>query len=132
MASVTRIPKFGGELILPGDDAYDRSRAVWNGVVDRRPAAILRCASTEDVVAAVRFARESNLEIAVKCGGHSVLGLSVPNGGIMIDLSPMSDRRRRADPWRRNGLACPTVRALLRQRRRLHRRDRRWAHRARI
>ena len=93
MASVTRIPKFGGELILPGDDAYDRSRAVWNGVVDRRPAAILRCASTEDVVAAVRFARESNLEIAVKCGGHSVLGLSVPNGGIMIDLSPMSDVR---------------------------------------
>ena len=99
MASVTRIPKFGGELILPGDDAYDRSRAVWNGVVDRRPAAILRCASTEDVVAAVRFARESNLEIAVKCGGHSVLGLSVPNGGIMIDLSPMSDVR--VDPAER-------------------------------
>jgi len=87
---VTRVPEFGGELILPGGDAYDRNRAVWNGIVDRRPGAILRCASPEDVVAAVRFARESGLEIAVKCGGHSVLGLSVPNGGVMIDLSPMS------------------------------------------
>ena len=99
MAAITRIRDFGGELIRPGDAAYDQSRAVWNGVVDRRPAAILRCASIEDVVAAVRFARESGLEIAVKCGGHSVLGLSVPNGGVMIDLSPMSDVR--VDPVRR-------------------------------
>src|SRR5205823_8535166 len=88
MATVTTIPGFGGELILPTHDAYDRSRAVWNGIVDRRPAAILRCASPEDVVAAVRFARDSDLEIAVKCGGHSVLGLSVPQGGVMIDLTP--------------------------------------------
>ena len=93
MATVTNIPGFGGELIMPTDDAYDRKRAVWNGMVDRRPAAILRCLSTEDVVAAVRFARESQLEIAVRCGGHSVLGLSVPNGGVMIDLSPISEVR---------------------------------------
>ena len=99
MAAVTRIPDFGGELILPAHDAYDRRRAVWNGIVDRRPAAILRCASAEDVVAAVRFAREADLEIAVKCGGHSVLGLSVPNGGVMIDLSPLSAVR--VDPQRR-------------------------------
>ena len=99
MATVTRVPEFGGELILPGGDAYDRNRAVWNGIVDRRPAAILRCASPGDVVAAVRFARESGLEIAVKCGGHSVLGLSVPNGGVMIDLSPMSAVR--VDPVER-------------------------------
>src|SRR5205807_9448660 len=99
MAAVTRIPDFGGELILPAHDAYDRSRAVWNGIVDRRPAAILRCASPEDVVAAVRSARETDLEIAVKCGGHSVLGLSVPNGGMMIDLSPLSAVR--VDPERR-------------------------------
>src|SRR5438128_3878745 len=90
MATVTRIPEFGGELILPGDESYDRNRAVWNGIVDRRPAAILRCASSQDVIAAVRFARGAGLEIAVKCGGHSVLGLSVPDGGVMIDLSPMS------------------------------------------
>src|SRR5207302_8795768 len=93
MAIVTNIPGFGGEIILPGDDAYDRNRAVWNGIVDRRPAAILRCASNEDVAAAARFARESQLEIAVKCGGHSVLGLSVPEGGVMIDLSPMAHVR---------------------------------------
>ena len=99
MATVTNIPEFGGELIVPGDDAYDRNRAVWNGMVDRRPAAILRCASPEDVVAAVRFARESSLEIAVKCGGHSVLGLSVPEGGVMIDLSPISGVR--VDPVQR-------------------------------
>jgi len=88
---VTTIRGFAGELIQPGDGGYDRSRAVWNGMVDRRPAAILRCTSAEDVVAGVRFARESDLEIAVKCGGHSVLGLSVPNGGVMIDLSPIND-----------------------------------------
>ena len=90
---MTTIRGFAGELIQPGDGGYDRSRAVWNGMVDRRPAAILRCKSAEDVVAAVRFARESDLEIAVKCGGHSVLGLSVPNGGVMIDLSPINDVR---------------------------------------
>ncbi len=90
MATVDRIPGFGGELVLPGDEAYDRNRAVWNGMVDRRPTSILRCATSQDVVASVRFAREAGLEIAVKCGGHSVLGLSVPDGGVMIDLSPMS------------------------------------------
>jgi len=99
MATMTRIRDFGGDLIVPGDDAYDKGRAVWNGMVDRRPAAILRCASNEDVISAVRFCRESGLEIAVKCGGHSVLGLSVPNGGVMIDLSPMSAVR--VDPAQR-------------------------------
>ena len=99
MATVTRIPEFGGELILPGDESYDRNRAVWNGIVDRRPAAILRCASSQDVIAAVRFARDAGLEIAVKCGGHSVLGLSLPDGGVMIDLSPMSAVR--VDPTQR-------------------------------
>ena len=99
MATPSRIPEFGGELILPGDDSYDQNRAVWNGIVDRRPSAILRCASTGDVVAAVRYARESDLEIAVKCGGHSMLGLCVPNGGVMIDLSPMSTVR--VDPIQR-------------------------------
>jgi FAD/FMN-containing dehydrogenase len=93
VADATRIRDFGGELIRPGDGAYARSRVVWNRMVDRRPAVILRCTSPADVVAAVRFARESGLEIAVKCGGHSVLGLSVPNGGVMIDLSPMSHVR---------------------------------------
>jgi FAD/FMN-containing dehydrogenase len=99
MAGVDRIPEFGGEIVMPGDESYDRNRVVWNGIVDRRPAAILRCASSRDVVAAVRFAREAGLEIAVRCGGHSVLGLSVPDGGVMIDLSPMSAVR--VDPAQR-------------------------------
>ena len=99
MATATSVQTFGGELILPGNEAYDRHRAVWNGLVDRRPAAILRCATSEDVVAAVRFARESGLEIAVKCGGHNVNGFAVPDGGVMIDLSPMNAVR--VDPVQR-------------------------------
>ena len=99
MANANSIPSFGGELILPGEETYDRRRAVWNRLVDRRPAAILRCATSEDVVAAVRFARETGLEIAVKCGGHNVNGFAVPDGGVMIDLSPMSGVR--VDPVRR-------------------------------
>jgi FAD/FMN-containing dehydrogenase len=99
MATVPKIREFGDDVIRPGDDAYDRSRAVWNGMVDRRPAAIIPCASNEGVVAAVRVARESGLEIGVKCGGHSVLGLAVPDGGVMIDLSRMNDVR--VDPVQR-------------------------------
>jgi FAD/FMN-containing dehydrogenase len=99
MATATGLRGFEGEVILPGHDGYEASRVVWNGMVDRRPAAILRCATTEDVIAAVRFARESGMEIAVKCGGHSVLGLSVPNDGVMVDLSPMSAVR--VDPIER-------------------------------
>jgi FAD/FMN-containing dehydrogenase len=99
MATATSLRSFSGELILPDDDAYDRHRAVWNGMVDRRPAAILRCATSEHVVEAVRLARESGLEIAVKCGGHNVNGFSVTDGGVMIDLSPMSAVR--VDPVQR-------------------------------
>lgn len=93
MTMRTTIRGFDGELLEPGDDAYDEHRGVWNALVDRRPGLIARCTSAEDVAAAVRFAREAGLEIAVRCGGHSVLGLSVPEGGLMIDLSPMSDVR---------------------------------------
>jgi len=80
---------FAGELLLPADREYDLHREVWNAAVDRRPAVIARCTSADDVVAAIRFARDAGLEIAVKCGGHSVLGLCVPDGGLMIDLTPM-------------------------------------------
>ena len=81
---------FGGTLIGPDDPEYDANREVWNAMVDRRPALIARCASPDDVAAAIRHARAEGLEIAVKCGGHNVLGHSVPEGGLMIDLSPMS------------------------------------------
>jgi FAD/FMN-containing dehydrogenase len=88
-----------GQLVLPGDAGYDDARAVWNAAVDRRPRMIVQCASVGDVVTAVRAARELDLEIGVRCGGHSVLGLAVPDDGIMIDLTPMGEVR--VDPARR-------------------------------
>ena len=96
------IPGFEGTLIGPGDDGYDTHREVWNAIVDRRPALIARCTSAADVAAAVRHGRERDLEIGVKCGGHSVLGLSVPHEGLMIDLSPMDHVR--VDPDARRAL----------------------------
>jgi FAD/FMN-containing dehydrogenase len=81
--------RFGGSLIMPGDDAYDDARAVWNGMMDRRPAAIARCSSVADVRAGVDFARENDLRVAVRCGGHSASGFGTCDDGIVIDLSPM-------------------------------------------
>src|SRR6266496_3238024 len=88
-----------GQLLLPGDAGYDDARTVWNALVDRRPAMIVRCASVADVVTAVRTARDLDLEIGIRCGGHSVLGLAVPDGGLMIDLTPMGAVR--VDPGQR-------------------------------
>jgi FAD/FMN-containing dehydrogenase len=84
------IPGFGGTLIGPSDDGYDAHREVWNAMVDHRPALIARCESDADVTAVIRHVRASGLEVGVKCGGHNVLGHSVPDGGLMIDLTPMS------------------------------------------
>jgi FAD/FMN-containing dehydrogenase len=95
----TLADRLEGELLRPGDEGYDEARTVWNAMVDRRPQAIARCRSAADVAAAVRFAREHDLEIGVRCGGHSVLGLAVPEGGLMIDLTPMGGVR--VDPERR-------------------------------
>lgn len=88
-----------GERIFPGDERYDDARAVWNAMVDRRPRLIVRCASVDDVVTCVRAARELDLEIGVRCGGHSVMGHGVPEDGLMIDLTPMGGVR--VDPERR-------------------------------
>jgi FAD/FMN-containing dehydrogenase len=99
-AEVARLGRgFHGQLLLPDQDGYHTARRVWNAMVDRRPAVIARCTSPADVAAAVRFARALGLELGVRCGGHSILGLSVPEGGMMVDLTPMSSVR--VDPDRR-------------------------------
>jgi FAD/FMN-containing dehydrogenase len=78
-------------VLQPGDNGYDAARTVWNAMVDRRPAAIARCKSTADVVDALRYGRSHGLEVGVRCGGHSIVGHPVPEGGLMIDLSPMGE-----------------------------------------
>ena len=87
------------EILRPDDAGYDEARQVWNAMVDRRPALIARCRDARDVAAAVGLARRNGLEIGVRCGGHSVVGLAVPEGGLMIDLTPMGGVR--VDPERR-------------------------------
>lgn len=78
-----------GTVLQPGTDAYEDARRVHNGMVDRRPALIVRCRSTEDVVASVRFARQTGTEISVRGGGHNVAGRAVADGALMIDLAEM-------------------------------------------
>ena len=81
--------QIAGSVLSPSDPAYDDARRVHNGLIDRRPALVARCQGTADVQAAVRFARERGLEIAVRGGGHNVAGNAVCDGGLMIDLSAM-------------------------------------------
>jgi FAD/FMN-containing dehydrogenase len=80
---------FRGQLINADHADYDTARAVWNGAVDRCPGLIARCSGTADVAAAVRFARDHDLDIAVRGGGHNVAGTAVCDEGIVIDLSAM-------------------------------------------
>lgn len=81
--------RMGGTVLLPGDDGYDEARSVWNGEIDKRPAVIARCTGPDDVAAALRYAREEGLEVAVRGGGHGYWGAAVPERGLMIDLSPL-------------------------------------------
>ena len=81
--------RFRGALLRPGEEGYDEARRIWNGAIDRRPALIARCAGADDVARAVRFARERELPLSVRGGGHAVAGHAVCEGGVMIDLSLM-------------------------------------------
>jgi FAD/FMN-containing dehydrogenase len=94
---------FRGELLLPTSPGYDTARRIWNGAIDREPACIARCTGVADVVAAVRFARERDLVVAVRSGGHGVGGHAVCDGGLVIDLSPMKGIR--VDPATRTARA---------------------------
>ena len=80
---------FRGELIRRDDASYDSARRIWNGAIDRYPALVARCTGVADVIAAVRFAREHELTVAVRGGGHNVAGTAVCDDGVVIDLSPM-------------------------------------------
>jgi FAD/FMN-containing dehydrogenase len=92
-----------GPVIARDDAGYDAARAIWNGAIDRRPACIARCTGVADVVAAVRFARERDLVVAVRSGGHGVGGHALCEGGLVIDLSPMKGIR--VDPAARTARA---------------------------
>ena len=115
---------FSGDIIAPGAAGYDDARRVWNAVFDRRPALVVRPTNTDDVISAVRFGRDRDLEIAVRGGGHSAAGHSATEGGLVIDLRRMNalsvdaDRRTARTEGgallgqldieaQRHGLVCP-------------------------
>ena len=107
MATATDLERLrssiGGLAIGPEDEGYDEARSIWNGAIDRRPACIARCTGVADVVAAVRFARERDLLVGVRSGGHGVGGHALCDGGLVIDLSPMKGIR--VDPATRTARA---------------------------
>jgi FAD/FMN-containing dehydrogenase len=94
-------------LITPSDETYERDRRVWNGMIDRRPAGVLRCASANDVRAGLHLARAAGLRVSVRGGGHNVAGNAVCDGGLMIDLSAMKGIH--VNPAAREVIAGPGV-----------------------
>jgi FAD/FMN-containing dehydrogenase len=94
-----------GQLLLPGEDGYDTARKIFNAMIDKRPAMILRSAGAADVVEAVNFAREHEMLVSIRSGGHGIAGKAICDGGLMIDLSRMkgirvnpTNRTVRAEP----------------------------------
>ena len=85
-----------GSLVLPGEEGYDAARSIWNAMIDRRPALVVRCHGAADVLTALRFARDEKLLLAVRSGGHNIAGNAVCDGGLLVDLSLM--RSVRVDP----------------------------------
>jgi hypothetical protein len=94
-----------GKVAMPGSEDYEQARTVWNGMIDRHPAMAVRCAGAADVRCAIQFARENDLAIAVRGGGHNIAGDAVGEGGLQIDLSPMKSVR--IDPARRTARVEP-------------------------
>ena len=110
-AAAALAERLAGDVIAPDHPEYDTVRRVWNGMIDKHPVAIARCADADDVAAAIRFAAERELPLAVRGGGHNVAGTALVDGGLVVDLSPMrgsasmppraSCRCRAAPPGRR-------------------------------
>ena len=95
----------GGKVVYPDSAQYDSLRTIWNAMIDRRPAAIVCPASDDDVVRAVNFAREHNLAIAAKGGGHNIAGNALLEGGLVLDFGQMKSVQ--VDPERRTGRVQP-------------------------
>jgi FAD/FMN-containing dehydrogenase len=100
--------RFRGPIVALGDPEYEDVRRIWNAAIDKRPALFARCTGTAEVLAAIRFAREHDLEVAVRGGGHNVAGTALSDGGLVIDLQLMKGMR--VDPERRTLLAQPGLR----------------------
>jgi FAD/FMN-containing dehydrogenase len=92
-----------GPLLLPDDAGFESSRTVWNAMIDRRPAAVVRCLGVADIVASLQWAREHSVPLTIKGGGHNIAGLAVADGGLMLDMSLR--RGVRVDPQGRIGYA---------------------------
>ena len=99
--------RFEGRLVTSDDENYETCRRIWNGMIDRKPALIARCASSSDVRLAVKLARAQKMHVSVRGGGHGVAGTAVGDGGLMIDLSPM--KQIRIDPVTLGAVAAPGV-----------------------
>ena len=127
---------FRGEILTPASAGYDAARKIWNGMIDRRPAAIARCIGPSDVAAAVRFAADEGLYPAVRGGGHNVAGLAMLDGGFVIDVSPMKDivvesaehtaKAQAGLTWGEFDRATPGARTRHHRRPHLHNRHRRF------
>jgi FAD/FMN-containing dehydrogenase len=94
-----------GQVALPGEDGYDAARSIWNAMIDRRPALVVRCLGTADVIQALTLARDEGLLVSVRSGGHNIAGNAVADGGLLIDLSLM--RSVRVDPASRTARVEP-------------------------
>lgn len=99
--------RFQGDILQPADAGYDDARKIWNALIDKYPALIARCKTSQDVIEAVNFARENHLVLSVRGSGHNVAGNAVCNGGLVIDLSLMKDIQ--VDPEKRTATAQPGV-----------------------
>ncbi|WP_169829197.1 FAD-binding oxidoreductase [Tsuneonella mangrovi] len=89
MSAEFQIDGFGGSILTPVDEGYEQARAIWNGMIESRPAVIAQCGSAADVALAVKAARDAGMQAVARCGGHSVSGASLPEGGMVIDLSSL-------------------------------------------